>query len=328
MESNKPAFSNFADRITTEIQRKKSVLIAGIDPRPEKLPRPLFDAMRESTPPVDSTGERQDKTDARVLYLAMRKFCFETIDAVADSVCGIKVQVAFFEQLGPAGWRHCGDVIQYAKNKGLLVIADAKRGDIGTTSDAYARAWLSAETPAGVPNILMSDAVTVAPYLGRDTFSSFEPYVSAGSGVFILCRTSNKSAIDIQDLESGGKKIWEHTASLVHEWGASHTGESGLSSVGAVAGATYPEEGAKIRAIAPNTLLLIPGLGAQGGKPEDARNFTRPDGSGAIFNVSRGILYAYSECEYEKYGEGAFADAAAAAAESYRKALWENCRIG
>lgn len=319
--------ANFADRLSAAVKLKKSVLIAGIDPRPEIIPESLMTALRDSTSPVDSTGERQDKTDARVLYLAMRKFCFETIDAVADYVCAIKIQVAFFEQLGPAGWRHCGDIIQYARNKGLIVISDAKRGDIGTTSDAYARAWLASETPAGVGNLLQSDAVTVAPYLGRDTYSSFEPYIKLGAGTFILCRTSNKSAIDIQDLECGGMKVWEHAAKLISEWGANHVGNAGLSSVGAVAGATYPEEGARIREIAPNTILLIPGVGAQGGRPEDARRFTRQDGTGAVFNVSRGIMYAYRDREFEKFGDAGFAEAARESAKSYRDALWEHCKI-
>jgi len=290
---------NFSDRLLAEIVRKRSTLVAGIDPRPENLPESL----------------------------SMREFCNETIDAICDIACAIKIQVAFFEQLGPAGWHYLSAVIKYAREKNLIVIVDAKRGDIGSTSEAYASGWFAEQTCTGEDNVIRADALTIAPYLGKDNFDAFEPYIEKGAGAFVLCRTSNKSAVDIQDLKVDREKVWEKVAALVSAWGDPHIGQNGLSSVGAVVGATYPEEGARVREIAPSTWFLVPGIGAQGGKAEDARNFTRDDGTGAIFNVSRGIMYAYLTKEYAHLGEKHFAEAVRASAESYRRMLWEACRM-
>ena len=318
---------NFADSIHSAVISKKSVLVLGIDPRADQIPAVLLKRFAESVKCARRDGEPCDKADARVIYYALRSFCFDVIDACAEFVCAVKIQVAFFEELGPAGFRHLADVIKHARNRGLLVIADAKRGDISSTSDAYARAWFAKKTLAGVDNILRADALTIAPYLGRDTFTSFEPYCKDGAGAFILCRTSNKSAIDLQDLKSNGHNIWEKTARLIDNWGAPHIGECGLSSVGAVLGATYHEEGMIARKIAKHAWFLVPGIGTQGGQAEDARCFTRRDGLGAIFNVSRGILYAYKDKQYDSFGEEGYAEAARIAAEKYRDELWEACGI-
>ncbi|MEP0814344.1 MAG: orotidine-5'-phosphate decarboxylase [bacterium] len=325
--SERAAKTNFGDRLLRSVMQKKSVLVIGLDPRPEDLPSPLLSEIRSGFSP-DSLGPgREDKSLARAVYTGVRKFCIEIIDSTADFACAVKPQIAFFEQLGPAGYRILGDILARARNRELIVIMDVKRGDIGTTSDAYARAWLASVTPAGVPNTLECDAVTLAPYLGWDTVASFAPYFENGKGAFVLCRTSNKSAVEFQDLKSGNERIWEKTAQLIAKWGSDKTGESGFSSIGAVTGATYPEEGRRIREILPNAWFLVPGIGAQGGKPEDARCFTRADGTGAIFNASRGVIYAYKSREYERFGEKGFADAARAAAENLRTVLWENCGI-
>ncbi len=317
----------FADRIYEEVVQKKTVLVVGIDPRPDDLPKSLIDRFTEKAKNENKHTESSDKTDARIIYYALRRFCFDIIDATADLACAVKIQVAFFEQLGPAGWRHCADVIKHARSKGLLVIADTKRGDIGTTSDAYARAWLADTTPAGVENILKSDSTTVAPYLGKDTFSAFEPYIRGGAGVFVLCRTSNPSADDVQDLKSGHDYVWEHIARLINKWGSKFVGEHGFSSVGAVVGATYPEEGLIARKLAPHAWFLVPGVGTQGGKPDDARSFTRRDGLGAVFNVSRGIMYAYKDPKYKALGDCSFAESARQAAQNYRDDLWKACAV-
>lgn len=318
---------SFADRLYEDILQKKSVLVVGIDPRPEDLPKSLLDRFTEKAKTESKHAESSDKTEARIVYYALRRFCFDIIDATADLACAVKIQVAFFEQLGPAGWRHCADVIKHAHSKGLIVIADAKRGDIGTTSDAYARAWLGDTTPARAVNILKSESTTVAPYLGKDTLSAFEPYITDGAGVFVLCRTSNPSAVDIQDLKSGHDFVWEHTARLINKWGSKFIGKHGFSSIGAVVGATYPEEGLIARKLAPHSWFLVPGVGAQGGKPEDARSFTRRDGLGAIFNVSRGIMYAYKDPSYKTLGDSSFAESARQAALNYRGDLWDACAI-
>ena len=317
--------SNFGDCLYKAVSEKRSNLVAGLDPRPEDIPLTLLESARAGIDSSVHGSGREAKSNARALFTAVRRFCVELIDATQDLVCAVKPQVAFFEQMGPAGYRILGDVIARASKHGLLVISDAKRGDIGTTSDAYAKAWFAQNSTAGVPNTLKSDAITIAPYLGKDTISSFEPFFREGCGAFVLCRTSNKSARDFQDVKTAEGRVWERAAALIAEWGVNWRGESGLSSVGAVVGATYPEEGLRAREILPGAWFLVPGLGAQGGKSEDARNFTRPDGSGAVFNVSRGIMYAYKESEYARFGETGFADAARAAAEKYRAELWETC---
>jgi orotidine-5'-phosphate decarboxylase len=318
---------SFSDRLCEEVRSKKTVLVVGIDPRPDVLPASLIERYTKKANTETKQEENPAKVNARIIYYALRRFCFDIIDSTADLACAVKIQVAFFEQLGPAGWRHCADIIKYAHNKGLIVIADAKRGDIGTTSDAYAKAWFGDTTPAGTDNLLKSDSLTVAPYLGKDTIASFNPYIEMGAGIFVLCRTSNPSAVDVQDLKAGHECVWEHVARLISKLGDKYIGQYGLSSIGAVVGATYPEEGIIARKIAPHAWFLVPGVGAQGGKPEDARSFTRRDGLGAVFNVSRGIMYAYKEKDYKELGDANFAEAARQAASYYKDALWDACSI-
>jgi orotidine-5'-phosphate decarboxylase len=264
--------ANFADRLAEAVERKRSQLVVGLDPVREQLPVEL---------------QADDPAAAFV------RFCCGIVDAVAPAAVAVKPQSAFFEALGPAGVQAYAEVCDYARAAGLLVIADAKRGDIGSTARAYAAAFV--EPRGGEPPL--ADAVTANPYLGRD---SLEPFLAAcrrgGAGVFCLVKTSNPGSGDVQDVRlSEGGLLWQHVARLVDEWGGDLVGGAGLSAVGAVVGATYPREVAEARALLPRAVLLLPGVGAQGGRPADlAPAFAAGRASGLVA-ASRSIIYAYRE---------------------------------
>jgi orotidine-5'-phosphate decarboxylase len=270
------ATAHFADRVAEAVERKRSQLVVGLDPRPELLP-------------VELRGDAHLGRDRAAEACA--RFCSGLVDAVAPYAVAVKPQVAFFEALGSDGMRALEAVCAYARSAGLLVIADAKRGDIGSTARAYATAFLDGadgETP-------LSDAMTVSPYLGRD---SLEPFLLAckrrGSGLFCLVKTSNAGGAEIQDLTlSDGHPLWHHVARLVDDWGEDLVGERGLSSLGAVVGATYPRAVGEARRLLPKSILLLLGIGAQGATPADvARAFTSGPAS-ALVSVSRAVIYAF-----------------------------------
>jgi orotidine-5'-phosphate decarboxylase len=268
--------SVFPDRLADVVDQKRSQLLVGLDPRPDLLPVELRgEAHRSRGTAADACG----------------RFCRGLIDAVAPYVVGVKVQLAFFEALGADGIRAFEDVCAYARTAGLLVVADGKRGDIGSTARAYADAYL--ERRDGEPPLV--DALTVSPYLGSD---SVEPLVAAcrrsGTGLFCLVKTTNAGSTDIQDLAlSDGRPLWHHIALLVNEWGEGLVGDRGLSSIGAVVGATYPRAVAEARKLMPQAILLLPGIGAQGATPADvARAFTSGPAS-ALVSVSRSVIYAF-----------------------------------
>ena len=262
------AVSAFGDRVAEAIERKRSQLVVGLDPRLDVLPVEL-----RGDPPAE----------------AVSRFSRGLVDAVAPHAVAIKPQLAFFEALGPEGMRSLEEVCAYARAAGLLVIADGKRGDIGSTARAYASAYLE---PRGVDAV--ADALTVNPYLGRD---SLEPFLAAcrreGAGIFCLVKTSNEGVADVQDVVlRDGQRLWQHVARLVGEWGEELVGERGLSSVGAVVGATHPRAVGEARRILPRAILLLPGVGAQGATPADvARAFTSGPAS-ALVTVSRAVMYA------------------------------------
>ena len=253
----------FADRLAAEVERKRSQLVVGLDPLPDLMP-------------VELRGD-------------VARFCCGIVDAVAPHAVAVKPQLAFFEVLGAEGFAAFEETCEYARRAGLLVIADGKRGDIGSTARAYAAAYIEGEEPR-------ADALTVNPWLGRE---SIEPYLAAarryGTGIFCVVKTSN-SAGDVQDVKlSNGRLMWQHVAQLVAEWGEDLVGECGLSSVGAVVGATHPGAVGEARRLMPQTVLLLPGVGAQGAKAGDlARAFTSGPGS-AVVNVSRSLIYAFRE---------------------------------
>jgi orotidine-5'-phosphate decarboxylase len=289
----------FGDRIAAAVDTKRSQLVVGLDPRPELLPVELRgDVHRSRAAAADAVG----------------RFCRGLIDAVAPYVVGVKAQLAYFETLGADGVRAFEDVCDYARAANLLVIADAKRGDIGSTARAYADAYLERREDMPPP----VDALTVSPYLGSD---SIEPFLAAcrrsGNGIFCLVKTSNAGSADLQDAAlSDGRRLWHQVAELVDAWGQDLVGERGLSSVGAVVGATYPRAVAEARKLMPQAILLLPGIGAQGGTPADvARAFTSGPAS-ALVPVSRSVIYAFRV-------DGAdWRTAAAGAAARLRDDVW------
>ena len=287
------AVTHFSDRLADSVERKQSQLVVGLDPVLELFPDELH-----GEAPAD----------------ALVRFCCGIVDAVAPFAAAVKPQSAFFEAHGSEGVRACEQVCAYARAAGLLVIADAKRGDIGSTARAYATAFL--EPRGDAPPL--ADAMTVNPYLGRD---ALEPFLDAarreGAGVFCLVKTSNPGGADVQDVVlTDGRRLWEHVAELVRELGEELIGERGLSSLGAVVGATFPREVARARELLPRAPLLLPGIGAQGGSPKElAAGFNGGPGS-ALVSASRSVIYAY------RTAGGDWRAAAAAEAERLAREAW------
>jgi orotidine-5'-phosphate decarboxylase len=226
----------------------------------------------------------------------------------------VKPQIAFFEALGSDGIRVFEDVCAYARAAGLQVIVDAKRGDIGSTARAYAAAYL--EHADGKDPL--ADAVTVNPYLGRD---SVEPFLAAcrrhSAGLFVLVKTSNAGSADVQDLTlSDGRTVWMQVAALIDEWGEELVGENGLSSVGAVVGATFPREVGEARRLMPRSIMLLPGIGEQGGTPADVARAFASGPASALVSASRSVIYAY------RAGSGDWRASAGAEAARLRADVW------
>jgi orotidine-5'-phosphate decarboxylase len=289
----------FADRLAAAVAERRSQLVVGLDPQPDLLPLELR---------ADAHLERAAAAEA------CARFCCGLVDAVAPYVVGVKAQLAFFEALGADGVAAFEEVCVYARSAGLLVIGDAKRGDVGSSARAYAQAFL--EPHDGVPPLV--DALTVSTYLGRD---SLEPFVAAcrrhGGGLFCLVKTSNAGGVDVQDLTlSDGHPVWHHVAMMVAELGEELVGQCGLSSIGAVVGATYPRAVGEARRLLPQAVLLLPGVGAQGATPADvARAFTSGPSS-ALVTVSRSVIYAFRVSGAE------WRTAAAAEAARLRDEVW------
>jgi orotidine-5'-phosphate decarboxylase len=287
------AVAAFGDRLAEAIERKRSQLVVGLDPRLDLLPVEL-----RGDPPAE----------------AVARFSRGIVDAVAPHAVAIKPQLAFFEALGPEGMRSFEDVCAYARAAGLLVLADGKRGDIGSTARAYAAAYLESRGGSGP----VADALTVNPYLGRD---SVEPFLAAcrreGAGLFCVVKTSNEGGAEVQDLAlRDGEMLWQHVARLVGDWGEDLVGERGLSSVGAVVGATHPRAVGEARRILPRAILLLPGVGAQGATPADvARAFTSGPAS-ALVTVSRAVMYA------SRHSEADWRTAAGSEAARLKSEVW------
>jgi orotidine-5'-phosphate decarboxylase len=240
---------------------------------------------------------------------AFERFGRGVIDVVAPLVPAIKPQAAFFEELGPAGMQALAGVIRYGREKGLLVIVDGKRNDIGTTAAAYARGFLGPNSAWG------ADALTVSPYLGDDSLTPFvEVAQQQGCGLFVLVKTSNPGGRLFQDLECDGRPVYGHVAAHVERLAAETVGRCGYGAVGAVVGATYPEQLVELRGAMPHTCFLVPGYGAQGGTARDVTAAIDAHGRGAIVNNSRGILFAYRNKPYaEQFGEARWQEAVEAA---------------
>lgn len=299
------------DRLLDAIDEKKNPSVVGLDPRLEMIPEHLIEEAKKEGVEVFEK-----------VHNAIVKFNHDIIDSVADVVPAVKPQIAFYEQYGRWGVRAYEDTILYAKKKGLSVIGDVKRNDIGSTATAYADGHIGMVQNLELSRVssYSTDMITVNPYLGTDGIKPFMDVCSEqGRGIFVLVKTSNPSSGEIQDrrLESG-ETVSEAVAKLVHSWGKDIVGDRGYSSVGAVVGATYPKECARLRELMPGSLILVPGYGAQGGTASDIIPAFQDDGYGALVNSSRGIIHAYANERYADHGPEEHGSAAKAAAVDMR----------
>lgn len=280
------------DRLIEAIEDKQNPSVVGLDPTPAVVPSAVMEAYSIE---VEENVDTDDNVEATAAAAAYFEYNRAIIDAVYDIVPAVKPQIAMYEALGPAGIDCYTMTCEYARSRGLYVIGDVKRGDIGSTAAAYAH-HLSGFNGS---DIWYEDAVTVNPYLGSD---GIEPFMQAAQetdrDLFILVRTSNPSSSQLQELElTSGERVYEHVADLVESWGADSIGRFGYSRAGAVVGATHPEEGARLRERMPHTFFLVPGYGAQGGTAQSVAGMFDRNGSGAIVNSSRGIIGAWRSDE-------------------------------
>ena len=286
---------NIMEKLAARISEMKNPTVAGLDTRIEYLPESF---VKEVMP----NGINSFEDAAEAIY----QYNVRLVDALCDIVPCVKVQVAYYEMYGPAGMAAYERTMQYAHEKGMLVMADVKRNDIGATAACYANAYIGkTDMPYGKDRGFHADMATINPYLGVD---GIKPFTDAckenGTGVFTLVKTSNPSSGQLQDMKfEDGRTLYEAVADLVEEWGVETRGESGYSAVGAVVGATYPQQGTELRARMPHTFFLVPGYGAQGAKGTDIAGCFDENGSGAIVNASRSILCAWKKHEGMAFDE-------------------------
>ena len=295
------------NKLINKIQKTKAPIVVGLDPMlsyvPEHIQKKAFAEYGET---LEGASE------------AIWQFNKEIVDKTYDMIPAVKPQIAMYEQFGIEGLKAYKKTVDYCKSKDLVVIGDIKRGDIGSTSAAYAvghlgKVQVGSKTYAGFDE----DFATVNPYLGSDGVKPFiDVCKQENKGLFILVKTSNPSSGEFQDQKIDGKPLYELVGEKVAQWGEEHMGESGYSYVGAVVGATYPEQGEILRKVMPKSFILVPGYGAQGGKGKDLVHFFNEDGLGAIVNSSRGIIAAYKQEAYAKFGAENFGDASRAAVEA------------
>lgn len=286
------------DRLIDAIETTQNPSVVGLDPTRALVPPQVVDQFADE---IDQEIEDPADRPAALLAVAYFEFNRAIIDAIADVVPAVKPQIAMYEALGPAGVDTYTMTCEYAAGRGLYVIGDVKRGDIGSTAAAYA-AHLSGVGDSNCGSIAdpwHEDAVTVNPYLGTDGITPFVEAATRGDkDMFVLVRTSNPSSSELQELElADGGRVYEHVADLVERWGSGTIGRRGYSRVGAVVGATHPEEGRALRERMPHTFFLVPGYGAQGGTARDVAGMFDADGSGAIVNSSRGIIGAWKRSD-------------------------------
>jgi len=276
---------HFVDRLFEAMQRAGNPVVVGIDPRPDELPAGFLERFPGTWDGVAA---------------ALSRFGSEVIDVVAPMVAAVKFQSAFYEAYGPCGVAAMHSTTDYARERGLIVIIDGKRNDIGSTAEAYARGYLGKVALDGAfEPAWKADALTVNAYLGSDGVAPFIKIAAKEQkGVFVLVRTSNASAGEFQDLISGGKPLYRHVADRVSQWAEPHRGACGYSLVGAVVGATYPEQLAELREALPSVPLLVPGYGSQGASGRDVAGAFDSRGLGALINNSRGITFAYQRPAY------------------------------
>lgn len=289
---------NAIDILIDKIKQTNNPTVMGLDPRYEMLP--------------DCVKSKYEK-NVDGACKAILEYNKALIDATYDIIPAVKPQIAFYEMFGIEGMKVFNETCKYAKEKGMVVIADNKRGDIGTTAQGYSNAFLG-KTPIGDESfdIFNVDFITVNPYMGTDCVQPFvDDCKKYNKGIFVLVKTSNKSSGEVQDLVlQNGKTIYETVAELVNEWGKDLVGEYGYSSVSSVVGATYPQQLEKLRKIMPSSYFLIPGYGAQGGKAEDIALGFDDNGLGGIVNASRSLMCAYkSDLWKDKFVEEDYAQA-------------------
>lgn len=286
------------DELVKKIQEKNAPVVVGLDPMLSYIPENIVSqAIEEKGETLEAAAE------------AVWQFNKAIVDATYDLIPAVKPQIAMYEQFGVPGMAAFERTVEYCKEKELVVIGDIKRGDIGSTSAAYADGHIGVVKIGNhVLRGFNEDFVTVNPYLGTDGVKPFVNVCKAErKGIFVLVKTSNPSSGEFQDRIIDNRPLYEYVAEKVKEWGADCVGTCGYSSVGAVVGATYPEQGKVLRALMPKNYILVPGYGAQGGKGRDLVHFFNSDGLGAIVNSSRGIIAAYKQEQYAKFGAKNFA---------------------
>ena len=291
------------NKLINKIQKTKAPIVVGLDPMMKYLPKHLADvAFEQYGETLEGAAE------------AIWQYKKGIIDNIYDIVPAVKPQIAMYEQFGIEGLKVYDKTVKYCQEKGLVVIGDAKRGDIGSTSAAYATAHLGkVKVGNSICYAFNTDFLTVNPYLGTDGVKPFVDVCNAENrGIFVLVKTSNPSSGEFQDKLIDGRPLYELVAEKVVEWG-NMSMDGTYSNVGAVVGATYPEMGKVLRKIMPKSYILVPGYGAQGGKGADLVHFFNEDGLGAIVNSSRGIIAAYQQEKYARFGAENFADASRAA---------------
>jgi orotidine-5'-phosphate decarboxylase len=305
--------SHFADRLAAAVDKAGSPLCLGLDPRLDRLPEGLLDKHLAAHPGEALTGAAE----------ALFEFGSRILEAVRGEVGVIKIQNAFFELAGPPGLAAFIRLIKRARELGMIVISDAKRADIGTSSEAYAVAHLGRLSLGGHDHeVIGADAVTVNPYFGLDGVKPFLDQAGRhGRGVFVLVKTSNPTGVELQDLPSGSRPVYQHLADRVWEWSRAQMGECGYSAVGAVVGATYPGQLPGLRAEMPGVLFLVPGFGAQGGKADDVVGAFDDKGRGAVINSSRGIIFAYRDQRHAGLPAARFEEAVLEATRSAKTEL-------
>ena len=286
-------------KLIEKIQKTNAPIVVGLDPMMKFIPEYIRQAaFAEQGETLEGAAE------------AIWQYNKAIVDAVYDLIPAVKPQIAMYEQFGIPGLSAFKKTVDYCREKDLVVIGDVKRGDIGSTSEAYAVGHIGkVQVGSRFYRGFDEDFVTVNPYLGSD---GVKPFISVGKeekkGIFVLVKTSNPSSGELQDRLIDGRPLYEIVGEQVAAWGEEHMGEN-YSYVGAVVGATYPEQGRILRKIMPKAYILVPGYGAQGGKGADLVHFFNEDGLGAIVNSSRGIIAAYKQEKYAQFGEKNFADA-------------------
>lgn len=316
-------------KLIDAIGKTNAPVVVGLDPNLSFVPRFLQEKAREEAGSISDPSDPARDPNLVAAAEAVWEFNKGIVDAIYDIVPAVKPQIAMYEQFGLPGLAVYDRTVRYCREKGLIIIGDVKRGDIGSTSASYAKAHIGRiEVGQNRIPVFDVDFATVNPYLGSD---GVEPFVdvcnSCDKGIFVLVKTSNPSSGEFQDvLTRDGVPMYELVGQKVREWGAKSM-DGRYSNVGAVVGATYPEQGERLRKLMPETFILAPGYGAQGATAKDLSAFFDEEGAGAIVNSSRGIIAAHTKDAYREFGPEGFAQAARAASidmiEDLRRAIAE-----